>query len=93
MIRYVPRAGELRQFACSGEDDDTDVCVAEHRDLVGLLEQAIAALGERDLPARGVLDPTDGDAPAAHRMVTINIQMMMRMRMVVLMILGESRLR
>ena len=89
----IPSATELRQFARSGEDDDADLCVTEHRELVGLLEQSVAALGEGDLAARRVLDPTDGDAPADDWMVAIRVRVRVRVRVrmvvpVLLVILG-----
>jgi hypothetical protein len=49
-----------------GEDEEADVDVAEHSELVGLLEQAGAALAEGDLAADGVVDPLDLRPPAAH---------------------------
>lgn len=59
-------AGVLEHPAGAGEDDDADVRVAEHGELVGLLEQPAPALGEGHLPVRGVLDPLDLDLPATH---------------------------
>jgi hypothetical protein len=58
--------GEFEELASGGEDDEGEVGVAEHGELVGLLEEAIAALGEGDLAARGVLDAADLD-PATGR--------------------------
>ena len=59
-------AGVLEHPAGAGEDDDADARVAEHGELVGLLEQPAPALGEGHLPVRGVLDPLDLDLPATH---------------------------
>ena len=39
------RAAELVELAAVGEDDERDLGVAEHGELVRLLEQAVAALG------------------------------------------------
>ena len=60
------RAGVLEQLAALGEDDDADVRVAEHGELVGLLEQALAALGEGHLPAHPVLDLLHLHPPTPH---------------------------
>ena len=54
--------GELVEAAGGGEDDEHDLGVAQHGELVGLLEQPAPALGEAHLPARPVLDP-----PQLHR--------------------------
>ncbi|KAI0565863.1 hypothetical protein FGB62_14g287 [Gracilaria domingensis] len=48
------------------EDDDSDLGVAEHGELHGLLEQPIAALGEGDLAVAKVGDALDADLLAAH---------------------------
>jgi hypothetical protein len=52
----IPGAAELVELAAAGEDDERDLGVAEHGELVGLLEEAVAALGEGDLPVDLVLD-------------------------------------
>jgi len=56
-----PVVGVLVEAAAAGEDDERDLGVAEHRELVRLLEEAVAALAEGDLPVRGVLDALDLD--------------------------------
>jgi hypothetical protein len=53
------RAAELVELAAVGEDDERDLGVAEDGELVGLLEQAVAALGEGDLAVDLVLDPLE----------------------------------
>jgi hypothetical protein len=50
-------AAELEELAAVGEDDEGDLGVAEDGELVRLLEQAVAALGEGDLAVDLVLDP------------------------------------
>ena len=66
-ILYIPlRAGELVELAAVGEDDERDLGVAEHGELVRLLEQAVAALGEGDLSVDLVLDPLELDPPPPH---------------------------
>jgi len=50
-------AGELGELPRGGEDDERDVGIAENGELLGLLEEAAAALGERDLPRRRALYP------------------------------------
>jgi len=54
---YAPGAGELGELPRGGEDDERDVGIAQHGELLGLLEEAAAALGERDLPRRSALYP------------------------------------
>ena len=43
------RAGVLEQFVVAVEDDDCDLAVTEHGQLVGLLHQAELSLGEGHL--------------------------------------------
>jgi hypothetical protein len=62
----LPGAAELVELAAAGEDDERDLGVAEHGELVGLLEQAVAALGEGDLAVDLVLDPLQLDASPPH---------------------------
>jgi len=57
LIDRLPCAAELVELAAAGEDDERDLGVAEHGELVGLLEQAVAALGEGHLAVDLVLDP------------------------------------
>ena len=45
-------AGVLEQLVVGVEDDDRDLTVAEHGQLVGFLHQTEFALGESDLPVR-----------------------------------------
>ena len=53
----MPGARELGELAGGGEDDERDVGVAEHGELLGLLEQPAPPLGEGDLPRRRALYP------------------------------------
>jgi hypothetical protein len=53
----VPGASELGELAGGGEDDERDVGIAEHGELLRLLEQPPAALRERHLPRRRALYP------------------------------------
>ena len=57
MHAYIPCAAELVELATAGEDDERHLGVAEHGELVGLLEEAIATLGEGHLAVDLVLDP------------------------------------
>ena len=59
-------AAELVELAAVGEDDERDLGVAEHGELVGLLEQSVPALGEGDLAVDLVLDPLQLDPPPPH---------------------------
>jgi len=60
-IYISPVVGVFVEAAAAGEDDERDLGVAEHRELVRLLEEAVAALAEGDLPVRRVLDALDLD--------------------------------
>jgi len=64
---YIPlSAAELVELAAVGEDDERDLGVAEHGELVRLLEQPVAALGEGDLAVDLVLDPLQLNPPPPH---------------------------
>lgn len=66
-IEYVPGgARELKKLAAVGEDDESDLSVAEHGELVSLLEEAIPPLGERHLPVDLVLDPLQLQPSSLH---------------------------
>lgn len=65
-MKILPHAGELVELPSRGEDDECDLGVAEDRQLEGLLEEAIPPLGERDLPARVILDPPHLGLPSHH---------------------------
>ena len=60
-------AGEGAEAARGGEHEEGDVDVAEDGELVGLLDEAVPALGEGDVPVRVVLDPLDRQLYAPHR--------------------------
>lgn len=49
-------AGEVVELAAAGEDDDGDVNVAQHGELLRLLYQSVPALREGHLPATLVFD-------------------------------------
>ena len=57
---------EVVELAGAGEDDDADLRVAEHADLLRLLEDPVLALREGHLAVALVLDPLDLDLPAPH---------------------------
>lgn len=59
--------GVLVELSLWREDDDGDLGVAEDGDLVRLLEEAIAALGEGHLPVDLVLYPLQLHLAAPHR--------------------------
>lgn len=60
------RADVVIELVGAGDDDDRDLGVAEDGQLVGLLEETVASLGEGHLPVGGVLDPLDLDLPSSH---------------------------
>ncbi|RRT35892.1 hypothetical protein BHE74_00041750 [Ensete ventricosum] len=62
----VPLCGQFIELAVRREDDDADVGVAEHGELLGLLEQPGTALAEGDLALDGVLDPPQLQFAARH---------------------------
>jgi len=62
----IPCAAELVELAAAGEDDERHLGVAEHGELVGLLEEAVAALGEGHLAVDLVLDPLQLDPSPPH---------------------------
>jgi hypothetical protein len=65
-IRIPGMARVLVELPLSGEDDERDLCVAEHGDLVGLLQQPVPALGEGHLAVDLVLDPAQLHRPPPH---------------------------
>lgn len=42
--RDLPGAGEVVQLPCAGEDDDSDFSIAEDRELLRFLQQAVPPL-------------------------------------------------
>ena len=54
-----------------GENENTDLGVAEHRELFGLLEEPRSALAEGDLPVDRVLNPPHLNLPTSHNNITI----------------------
>jgi hypothetical protein len=58
--------GVLVELPLWGEDDDANLGVAEDGDLVRLLEEAVAALGEGHLPVYLVLYPLQLHLAAPH---------------------------
>ena len=56
-----PVIGVLVEAAAAGEDDERHLGVAQHGELVRLLEETVPALAESDLPVRRVLDALDLD--------------------------------
>ena len=65
--------GELEEAAAGGEDDEGDLGVAEHGQLVRLLQQPVPPLGERHLPAYLVLDPLQLYFPSPHRSLSSSL--------------------
>lgn len=55
---FIPSsAAELVELPSSGEDDESDLRIAENRELVSFLQEAVPTLGEGHLPVDLVLDP------------------------------------
>jgi hypothetical protein len=61
-----PGASEVIQAAGAGEDGEADLGIAKDGELLGLLEQPAAALGEGHLTARRAVDPLDLYLPSPH---------------------------
>lgn len=63
----LPRAtAELVEFSSIGEDDESNLGVAEHRKFVRLLEKAISSLSEGHLPVDLVLNPLQLNPTSPH---------------------------
>lgn len=56
-MKWVPVSGaEVIRVSGSGEDEESDVDIAEHGELLGLLDEAGTALGESRVTSVLVLD-------------------------------------
>ena len=60
------RADILMEFSGTREHDNGDSGIAEHGELVGLFEEAVASLRVGDLPVGRILDSLDLDLPSRH---------------------------
>lgn len=66
-IKNKPRvSGKLEELPFGGEDDESDIGVAQDGDLVGFLEQPSPSLRESHLPTDLVLDPLQLNPPSSH---------------------------
>lgn len=59
-------AGVVIELALGWEDDEPNLDIAEDGELIGLLQEAGAPLGEAHLPTRLVLDPPQLHSPPPH---------------------------
>ena len=66
MEKGIPGAGELVEPAGAGEDDDTNLSIAENRKLLGFLQESVPSLGESHLTTRRVINPLDRDLTPSH---------------------------
>ena len=67
MLLYVPgRTAELVELSPIGEDDESDLSVAENGEFVGLLEKTVSPLGEGHLPVDFVLYPLQLNPTSPH---------------------------
>ena len=74
--RDVPRfVGVVEKLAFSGEDDESHISIAQHRNLARFLKQARPSLGESHLPIDLVLDPLQIHSSPPH-IYTINYQIL-----------------
>lgn len=62
----VPCTAKLVELAAAGEDDESDLGIAKNRELVGLFEEAISALGECDLAVDFVLYSLQFNSSSSH---------------------------
>lgn len=58
--------GVLEELSSSGEDDQSDLSVAENRDLMSFLQQSRPPLRERHLAVDLVLDPLQLNPTSPH---------------------------
>lgn len=63
---YVPGACEIVKLAGAGEDDDSDLSIAQDREFLGFLQQSIPPLRKRNLPARWIVDPSYHNLSPSH---------------------------
>ena len=64
-----PGAGEIVELAGAGEDHDSNLRVAQDRQLLCLLEQPVPPLREGHLPARRIVDPPYHNLPPPHQLL------------------------
>lgn len=62
----IPGASELVELSSTGEDDESDLGVAQHGELVSFLQQTVPPLGEGHLAVDLVLDPLQLNPPSPH---------------------------
>ena len=62
----IPSAAELEELAAAGEDDESDLGVAEHGELISFLQQTISSFREGHLTIDLVLDPLQLHSPSPH---------------------------
>lgn len=62
---------EREDFSLGGKNDHRHLSAAEDGELAGLLEDSGPAFGERDLPARVVVDHLDGDLLPPSRLLLL----------------------
>ena len=65
-VKIKPGARIFIELPGAGEDNQTNLGVAEDRQLFRLLKQPISSLRKRHLPARRVIDPSNHNLPSPH---------------------------
>lgn len=68
-----PCAGELIKFSGGRENDNGDLGVAENGQFLGFFEEAIASLGEGDLPAIQILYLLHLYFPSSHLLLSFSV--------------------
>ena len=62
----LPGACELEELPFTGEKDDSNLGIAENRQVVRFLEQSSTAFGEGNLSGRGIFDSPEFSLAANH---------------------------
>lgn len=64
--REKPGAGKVIELVSVGENDETDLGVAENSKFFSFLDETLSSFGESDLSTRGIIDLLDHNLPSPH---------------------------
>jgi hypothetical protein len=67
---YRPFGGEFVELSMGGENDNSNFCITEHGELLGLLKKPCSALAEGNLPVHRVLNPLQLNLSTSHLQTT-----------------------
>lgn len=65
-FKHIPRTRKLKKLAGVGEDNNSNLGIAENGQFLSLLEQPSASFRECDLPAVCIFNPLDLNLPPTH---------------------------